>query len=240
MNVTSISDVGSIRSHNEDDCYVTTEPVGALPNFFIVADGMGGANAGEYASANVIAFMLDEIRTHNKPNSREALFDAIMIANRLLYSRAQTDVEKRGMGTTLVACVIEEDFATLVNIGDSRGYIYCGGRLMQITKDHSYVQELVDRGIISSDEARTHKDKNKITRAVGVMDQVDMDFFTCRVNRGDILLLCTDGLTNMVEDSVIATVLSEPWTVEEKGKKLVELANRNGGRDNITAVLIEV
>ena len=164
---------------------------------------------------------------------------AVREANRAIYDLAFTIPEYEGMGTTLVAAVTDGRAARIVNIGDSRCYLVRNKVIRQLTKDHSLVEEMIRVGQIDRDRARNHPDKNIITRAVGVMRQIKVDFFDVHVKAGDLILMCSDGLSNMVEDEVIRnTVLSTP-DIEEKANKLVRLANENGGKDNIAVIVIE-
>ncbi len=224
---------------NEDYCFASDAPIGALPNLFMVADGMGGHNAGEYASEFAIRLVLDEIRTHKIADPVEAMRQAIALANKALFHRAASDPAKEGMGTTFVAATIIDGKLYVANVGDSRLYVVYPGNLMQVTLDHSFVEEMVRNGIITRSEALLRKDRNKITRAVGVIEQVEPDFFEVELNKGAKVLLCTDGLTNMVDNEKILAVLNGGGDVEEKTTKLVEAANLNGGRDNISVIVVD-
>ena len=239
MDFYCITDTGRVRDSNEDYCFASDAPVGGLPNLFMVADGMGGHNAGEYASEFAIRLVLDEIRAHKISDPPQAIRQALSLANRALYHRAVSDPAKAGMGTTFVAATIVDGRLFVANVGDSRLYVVYPGNLMQITLDHSFVEEMVRNGIITRSEALLRKDRNKITRAVGVTEQVEPDFFDVELNSGAKVLLCTDGLTNMVDNEKILAVLNGAGTVQEKTTKLVDAANEKGGKDNITVIVID-
>lgn len=232
-----LTDTGRVRDLNEDYCFASDAPVGGLPNLFLVADGMGGHNAGEYASEFAVRLVLDELRAHKIKDPKEALTQAITLANRALFHRAASDPAKKGMGTTFVAATLIGRHLVVANIGDSRLYVAYPEHMMQITLDHSFVEEMVRNGIISRSEANQRKDKNKITRAVGVMEQVEIDFFDVDLEDSAKVLMCTDGLTNMLDDEKILAVLNHTGEIKDKAIRLVELANERGGRDNVTTIL---
>ena len=241
MNYYTASDTGRIRAQNEDFCFASDHPVGILQNLFIVCDGMGGHNAGEYASESAVRLMLQQIRTTKKAyDPYDALGQGIEAANRTIHQRSIDDPTKAGMGTTLVAATVFQQKLYAANVGDSRLYLYEGTTFRQVTRDHSYVAEMVRKGLINREEARHHRDRNKITRAVGVLDEVRVDFFDAEVAEGTQILLCTDGLTGMLHDEEIAGVLSTDNDVRHKSETLVRMANEKGGKDNITVVLIQI
>ncbi len=234
------SDTGRIREQNEDFCFASDSPVGSLDNLFIVCDGMGGHNAGEFASEGAVSLMVREIGTSDIRDPYEALGRGIEAANSAIHKRSVDDPAKAGMGTTLVAATIFGSELYVANVGDSRLYMYDNNGLCQVTRDHSYVEEMVRKGLITRDEARVHRDRNKITRAVGVLESVRIDYFDVPVKRGMQILLCTDGLTGMLPDDQIDKVLAGNDSVEEKATTLVRMANDSGGNDNITVILIEI
>ena len=165
--------------------------------------------------------------------------EAITYANHVVYEAAQEDMEYEGMGTTMVACTLQGDTLYVANIGDSRLYLM-RDELQQITTDHSLVEEMVKIGNITESEARVHPQKNIITRALGIDEKVQADYFELQVRQGDIILLCSDGLTNMVEDDEIEYTIRHEESLEEIGNILIDKANINGGSDNITAVLVQI
>ncbi len=235
----SITDVGKRREINEDYIYASEKPVGNLASLFIVADGMGGHNAGEYASKHTVERVVEVIKDLKEENDSENLIQkAIDEANAYIYRLSRIDYCLRGMGTTLVVVSCKEDTATIANVGDSRMYLI-NDTIKQITVDHSLVEELVIKGAIDREMARNHPDKNMITRAIGVKEYVLIDFFEIHIEKNDKLLLCTDGLTNMLTDDEIHQIIKESTNISEAGNRLVDKANENGGRDNIAVVLVE-
>lgn len=238
MKTFSITDVGMHREMNQDCFYTSEMPVGNLPNLFIVADGMGGHNAGEYASRHTVDVVVEVAKNsaHKKPAL--ILEEAIKAANEELIQKAEEDASMKGMGTTIVAVTIADRRIYVANVGDSRLYIVNNG-ITQITRDHSYVEEMVRRGEMDKETAREHPDKNIITRAVGAIKEIEIDFFEADIQMEDEILLCSDGLTNMVEDEDIRRIIKGQRDTAEKAEKLVETANQNGGKDNITVVVIE-
>ena len=239
MRIYSATDVGQKRKMNQDYVFASSDPIGNLPNLFVVADGMGGHNAGDYASSHAVSVVVEEIRQDRDFNPVKVIRHAIESANREIIEQAQKDEKLKGMGTTMVVSTIVGQYAYVANVGDSRLYV-ADRELQQITRDHSLVQEMVRMGEISVEEARNHPDKNIITRALGAERVVDVDFFDMRLEPGSTLLMCSDGLSNMVEDSRIKEILSRrDEALDERGRTLIGEANRNGGKDNIAIVLIE-
>lgn len=234
----SITDIGRKRKVNQDFVYTCESPVGNLPNIFIVADGMGGHNAGDYASKMTVETMVDEIEHSFEKNPVRILGRAIETANECVRKKASEAQSMEGMGTTVVAATCLGKYLQVANVGDSRLYVI-NGKIKQITRDHSLVAEMVRMGGLAKDEARNHPDKNIITRAVGASDVVEPDFFTVELEEGDLILMCSDGLTNMLDDEEIRMILDGARDIVEKAMELVEAANRNGGKDNISVILIE-
>ena len=235
----SITDVGQKRTVNQDFVFTSETPVGNLPNLFVVADGMGGHKAGDFASSYAVEVLLSTIREDENSNPVKIIRAALENANTQLLREASDNETMSGMGTTMVLVTIVGHYAYVANVGDSRLYLVDENKISQITKDHSLVEEMVRMGEISRDDARNHPDKNIITRALGAGRDVDVDFFDIRLTPGDILLLCSDGLSNMVPDEDIRQVIRTSETLEETGRRLVSMANDNGGRDNIAVVLVE-
>ena len=225
---------------NQDYVFTSEISVGTLPNLFIVADGMGGYKAGEYASKCTVDTIVNEVSFSNDESPIRLLRNAIQKANSKIRQKSMSDDNYKGMGTTLVAGTFDGKILTVANVGDSRLYLY-NGSLKQITTDHSLVEEMIRMGELERERARTHPDKNIITRAVGVVEQVDVDFFEVEdISNGDMILLCSDGLTNMVEDSEISEILGMKGSLEDKARLLVQTANAHGGKDNIAVVLAEL
>lgn len=233
----SITDIGQKRKQNQDYVFTSEIPVGPLSNLFIVADGMGGHNAGDYASKHAIGIIVEEVEK-SKETPVETLEHAIQCANRYIRTKSRENEEMNGMGTTVVAATIKNDTMCVANVGDSRLYII-NQEIKQITVDHSLVEEMVRMGGINREQAREHQDKNIITRAIGAEDEIEIDFFQVKVKKGDFILLCSDGLTNMLEDEEIRMILLGQRDIVGKAEALVAAANQNGGKDNITVVLIE-
>lgn len=234
----SVTDIGKKRKLNQDYVYVSETPIGNLPNLFIVADGMGGHNAGDYASKCTVETIIREVRGCFEKNPVRILGKAIRIANDQIRRKAGEDESLSGMGTTVVAATCLGHYLQVANVGDSRLYII-GSEIRQITTDHSLVEEMVRMGGIDRKAARNHPDKNIITRAIGALDTVEIDFFHEELKPGELVLLCSDGLTNMLEDEEIGAILKEPVSMEEKAQRLIEAANDNGGKDNITVIIID-
>ena len=224
---------------NQDYMYTSTTPVGSLPNLFVVADGMGGHNAGEYASRFTVDKMVEVISQNRQQEPVAAMKEALTEANSQLLEEAGADPSKSGMGTTIVAATVIGDLLHVANIGDSRLYVIDHEAIRQITRDHSLVEEMVRLGEMDKAAAKVHPDKNIITRAIGVTRELAVDFFEVELRPGDMILLCSDGLTNMVEDEEIKEIVLEQKNIVEKAEKLINTANENGGKDNITVVLIE-
>ena len=233
------TDVGSKRSMNQDFFYCNEIAVGSFHNLFIVADGMGGHKAGDHASKLCVESMVESIEKTSHKTPVTIFEEAVNIANERIYNEANEHLEFDGIGTTMVACTILNQTMYVANIGDSRLYLL-RENLAQITNDHSLVEELVKQGNITESEARVHPQKNIITRALGTDMQVNADYFEITVEKGDIILLCSDGLSNMLDDEDMAYIIKHSDTLEEAGTALVEQANRNGGDDNITVVLAQI
>ncbi len=235
----SITNIGVKRKLNQDFVYTSEQPVGNLPNLFIVADGMGGHKAGDYASKVTVETMVQRISASRETENTRILEEAIQEANTLIRARARESAELEGMGTTVVAATCSGDRLCVANVGDSRLYVANHREIRQITRDHSWVEEMVRRGGLGREEARNHPDRNIITRAVGADDTVKADFFSVQVKEGDLILMCTDGLTNMLEDEEIRMILDGARDMVEKAEELVAAANERGGRDNISVILID-
>ena len=235
----SVTDIGRKRKLNQDFVYSSDEQVGNLRNVYIVADGMGGHQAGDYASKCTVETMVREIRGCFEKSPIRILSKAIRIANDQVRKKAREDESLLGMGTTVVAATCLGKYLQVANVGDSRLYII-NDEVRQITRDHSLVEEMVRMGGIDREAARNHPDKNIITRAIGARDTIEIDFFHEELKSGDIVLMCSDGLTNMLEDEEIGRILRSQGTIEERAEELIEAANQNGGRDNIAVIVIDM
>ena len=221
MKTFSMTHVGQRRETNQDYMYTSETSVGRLPDLFLVADGI------EYVTES----------EESEPVT--VLGEAVRYANEHLLAEANADASKAGMGTTIVAAVVVGDKLYTANVGDSRLYVINQERITQITRDHSLVEEMVRLGEMDKEDAKVHPDKNIITRAIGVLPEVSADFFETVLVPGDTVLLCSDGLTNMVDDTDIKRIVLGQRDIVEKTQRLIDAANENGGKDNITVVLIE-
>ena len=221
---------------NQDFVYATDERVGMLPDLYIVADGMGGHKAGEYASQFTAESLVHLIGQSEDEAPERVLFQSLQETNRLLRRVAASDEKYYGMGTTCVLCSIVGTTLYAANVGDSRLYVR-SDRLRQVTVDHSLVEEMILAGSIDEQRARRHPDKNIITRAIGADDDLEIDFFREELSEGDCVLMCTDGLTNMLEDDQIDAILAGEGTLADKAQRLVDAANEAGGLDNISVIL---
>ena len=233
-----MKDTGRCRSVNQDYIFVSEKPMGNLPNLFLVADGMGGHKAGDLASEYTVSRVCEAVTKSMQKIPFQILKGAFQYANQKLIEKAGESPAYTGMGTTLVAVTVKDGTAFVANVGDSRLY-KIGDRIEQITEDHSLVEEMVRMGEISKEEARNHPEKNIITRAIGVSDTIEPDYFDTKLEKGECLLLCSDGLSNMIEDAQIREILKRRTNLKSGAEELVRTANENGGRDNISVVLIE-
>lgn len=238
MRTFSMTDIGRKRETNEDCAFVSERPLGNAPNLLAIADGMGGHNAGGYASSHAVEILKEAVGECEKTQPEDILKEGILKANRGLLDAAEADKTLAGMGTTMVAAIISDKTLYFANVGDSRLYLIDGG-IRQLSKDHSFVQEMVRLGGINAEDAKHHPDRNLITRAVGVGEKLDIDFFEYRLKKGDIILMCTDGLTNMVEDEEIFRVVKGARDLVEAAGELINTANQHGGRDNIGVILAQ-
>ena len=247
IKASALTDKGVVRSMNQDQVFSTTEPVGILPNLFIVADGMGGHKAGDLASLEAVRFFVRDIREHSTQADDVVLLMKTTLerTNKYVYYMAQESPDYRGTGTTFVAATPIGRKLYCLNVGDSRLYVVNRAgvspvKLTKVTEDHSIVEMLVKRGMITEEEARNHPQKNMITRAIGIDERVEIDDFA--VDTADLtqIMLCSDGLTNMVEDREILGLLTSGRKTDEKCRDLVDAANANGGKDNVSVIVIDI
>lgn len=235
----SITDVGEKRQINQDYIFCEENTIGGLPNLFIVADGMGGHNAGDYASRFCVEVFTEQIRTKQKKTPIGMIAEALQYTNDLLLEEARENHGLQGMGTTFVAATIIDSVMYVANIGDSRLYVI-GDGIKQITEDHSLVEEMVKTGELDRKDMRFHPNKNIITRALGANTNVVPDYFEINLEMDDTVLICSDGLTNMLDDQDIMKIVKQnPEDLEQAAKTLVERANENGGKDNISIVIVK-
>ena len=233
-----LTDTGRKRELNEDYVYACEKPVGNLPNLFIVADGMGGHNAGDYASEFTVKTMVEEIEASFEKNPSIIFQKAISAANQKLREIAANDLSKRGKGTTVVAATCMGRYLQVANVGDSRLYVV-NDTIKQITTDHSYVEEMIKRGSLQRENARSNPNKNIITRAVGAKNDIQADIYVVELKPGDLLLMCSDGLSNMLEDEEMRMIIKRQRDIVEMAEELVKAANQNGGKDNISVILMD-
>ncbi|MBR4874335.1 MAG: Stp1/IreP family PP2C-type Ser/Thr phosphatase [Clostridia bacterium] len=238
MKVSSATSVGRIRPSNEDS-YFVSPPDKSDMVLAVVADGMGGHNAGEIASGKAVSILKKNVQEGNGENPRDILIRAVEKANREIYEMSIKESKFSGMGTTITACIADDNRITAAQVGDSRLYLIREDKITQITKDHSLVEMLLENGRITKEEAKHHPQKNVITRAVGTEKNVEVDMYEFTANKGDVILLCSDGLVNMVENEEILSVIISRDALDSAADKLVDAAENAGGTDNITVVLIE-
>ena len=232
-------DIGRERKQNEDARFVS-DGSGRLKDLYIVADGIGGHFGGEVASSLAIETFLEYVENHYTEESEvlEVLIGGLQYANNCVYSRARLDRALTGMGTTFLAAAIRDNTLYAVHIGDSRLYLLRGGRLTQLSRDHSYVMEMVRQGKLTAEEASVHPKRNIITRALGIQETAEPDTIIEKLWEGDSLLLCSDGLSGMLSDAAMEHEMNGPGDTAHIVDRLVDEANRAGGRDNISAIVI--
>lgn len=235
------TDIGMVRRENQDSVYA--KQIDDNSALLIVADGMGGHSGGKKASTSAINSIAQNILSGYKKSAsqeeiEELLRSSVSFANQSIYDAAFVNSELKGMGTTAVVALVIDNTLYTANVGDSRLYVYTKGELNQITTDHSYVESLVSKGIISKAEAKTHPKKNIITRAVGSDEIVDIDIFKNELLKNDVVLLCTDGLYGLVNEEEIIEVLN--GDIENAATMLVDMANKNGGKDNISVITVKI
>ncbi len=243
MQIYGMSDIGLIRESNQDVfyCYKINDDF----CFAFVCDGMGGQNGGDVASNMVLEFFTRVIpreleRDINEDEIKKLIFSCYEEINKNIYDMSRSSDFLKGMGTTCSLVVIKNNVMMIFSVGDSRVYIKKDKDLKQLTVDHSYVQTLVDCGEITKEEAKTHPRKNEITNAVGILEEIKIDYRYIEVEKNDLVLLCSDGLTNHCSDKVISDIIEKEEDIKDSVKKLIEVSNFNGGKDNITVVLIKV
>ena len=237
------TDLGSARANNEDSIFVSNEGVGPLENLYIISDGMGGHNAGEVASGKAIEFFVEHIKTHEGNPTGDGILalmtEAVRYANSSVYSISCQNRSMSGMGTTFTVATFMGGRGYIAHLGDSRAYVVKRDGMRQITVDHTYVNDLVRASIISDEQARTHHLRNVITRALGSEPVCEVDAYSVDVEEGDRFLLCSDGLSTMLEDSQIEPVIAGGTDPEIIISRLINFANEKGGVDNISVILID-
>lgn len=249
MEFSYLCDKGLKRINNQDFSHaeIISSPKGEI-GIFVVADGMGGHNKGEVASQMATEVFVESIKTKLKEKDqgdpsndlRQIIQESFYEANRRVYHKSTTDQIYAGMGTTLVAALSDQTKLTIANAGDSRAYMLRQGQLRQITVDNSYVQELIEEGLLQPSEARSHPDRSRITRAVGTEWNIEVDFYDIELLKNDRILLCSDGLSDMLDEREIEELLCRSHNAQDCCKNLVEAANERGGRDNVTVICLTI
>lgn len=244
IRVQGITDVGLVRKENQD-AYAVREETASGHTVCVVCDGMGGTAGGKLASRIAVTTYLEELEnvlsaSMDPEQLREASSYAVSLANRAIQAAAGESPEYGGMGTTLVSAVVYEGGAVITNVGDSRAYHIAGGEITRVTRDHSLVQSMVERGDITAEEARRHPNRNLITRALGPDIDAECDGYICPLAAGEFLLLCSDGLVNTVTDQEMLSVVLHGEGVEQSLERLLQIAREHGAPDNVTAVLLQV
>lgn len=243
VEIYGLTDIGKRRELNEDSYKIFGFEAGKPSGFCVLADGMGGHNAGEVASGAAVDIIAEELSAEiDETDSKKIALNiasAIDVANSRIYEMSISNYEQAGMGTTTVIAYVKDALVRVANIGDSRAYAVSDKEICRITIDHSVVEQLVQSGSITREDARRHPDKNIITRALGTEEYVDADFFDYEPSDGEVIMLCSDGLTEMVEEDDIKNIVTENESLEDAVKKLVDTANQNGGVDNITVVAMK-
>lgn len=244
MNSVGRCEKGMCRSTNEDAIFIFNTRYGCLPNLYIVADGMGGHNAGEIASNSAIRFFCDYIHENRDTQLYEnyqyldIIKKGILYANSQVYFKSKTDEHLDGMGTTFIVASILNNKLFVENIGDSRLYLIRNGEIIQITVDHTYVMEMLKSGNLTEEELYNHPNKNIITRALGTQENVNVDTFEVELHQNDIILMCSDGLSNMIKDNEILNIIESYSSIDQSIQMLLDRANQNGGLDNISIIMI--
>ena len=238
MKAFAATDVGKVREENQDCVFSSTGPVGCLPNLFIVADGMGGHKAGDIASRLTVDSVVDKLSKVNSKDYISVITDTIIKVNKEVIDKAAESQDYAGMGTTLVVATVFDNILKVANVGDSRLYVV-GEDIIQITRDHSLVEEMVINGQLDRADARVDKRKNIITRAIGGESKVEAEMFSVELKPEDKILMCSDGLSNMVDDAEILEIINREPDIEKAARMLIDAANENGGKDNISVVIVE-
>lgn len=240
MKTFSETRAGINRSVNQDCFLCEEEAVGDLPNLFIVADGMGGYNGGDFASKFCIENVKNHIINGKGDSIISSIRSAIKAANEGLRERSRMDEGLKGCGTTVVLATIKDDILYIANVGDSRLYVFQNGKLSQITEDHSVVEEMIKSGIIKKEDARFNPHKNEVTRAIGAEPHIEVDFFEVKLEKKDRVLLCSDGVSNMMDERNLEEIVGTDKELPEICRILIDTAVNNGGKDDATVVIIEV
>lgn len=233
------TNVGKLRKINQDYIYINNEPIGSLDNLYIIADGVGGHNAGEVASESAIDFFEKFIYETKEDETLDLLVSAVVYANDEVFKLSKTNKAYSNMGTTLLATTIKDNKIFIAHVGDCRLYGIRNNKIVQMTSDHTYAMDLFKAGIITKEEAKNSKDSNVLTRAIGTDKNVKADALFCDIFKDDIFIMCSDGLSDMLTDDEIFEIASKNIPAEDKVENLIQKANDNGGKDNIAVIVIE-
>lgn len=244
MKIFSRSDKGTVRVENQDRIWTGAFGDNNEAAVIILCDGMGGEKAGSVASQTSVDFIRERIQKGYRENItrnqlRNLLITSVTAANSVVYNMAVSDEEKAGMGTTCVVAIILNERAYIVNIGDSRAYRIFDDNMQQITKDHTFIRKLIEKGQITEEESKTHPKRNCITKAIGAQNKITPDYFELDLNKDDLLLFCSDGLSSYAEDEEIAEIIVNN-NISKVCDLLIDLVNSNGGRDNVTVALVSI
>ncbi len=241
MIVCAKTDVGKTRKNNEDSIFSSLEAVGCFENLFVVADGMGGHNAGEIASSLAIEYIKEYLENNTVDlDTQGIIMDSIFSANHKIFEKSRNELNKRGMGTTVTMATVRDGSVYIGHVGDSRAYSIKNNRISQLTYDHTYVNEMVQKGLMTREQALVDPNRNMITRAVGIDATVMVDFFERKVEKGEYILICSDGLHGLVNDEILLETVMFENSLEEKCGILISKAIEKGGTDNISVVLINI
>ncbi len=234
------SDIGKVRTCNEDSIFVQNSPIGCLQNLYIVADGMGGHKSGEVASGNAVKYFCEFIKNRNPEGEiLDILVEGVGYANKKVNEMSKTDEVYSNMGTTFLAASLSQDKIYIAHVGDSRLYLVRNNEIKQLTTDHTYVMDMVKSGFISRDEAKSHPDRNIITRALGIEESLSIDGIFNKLLHNDIIVMCSDGLYEMIDDNIILNISGDiSLSLEKRAEKMIEYANSFGGKDNVSVILI--
>jgi len=234
------SDIGKVRTCNEDSVFVINSPIGCLQNLYIVADGMGGHKSGEVASSNAVKYFCEFIENRNQEGEiLDILVEGVGYANKKVYEMSKENEAYSNMGTTFLAASFSHDKIYIAHVGDSRLYIIRNNEIKQLTTDHTYVMDMVRSGFISKEEAKFHPDRNIITRALGIDGSLSVDGIFNKILHNDIIVMCSDGLYEMIDDNDILNIAEDiSLSLEKRAEKMIEYANSLGGKDNVSVILI--
>lgn len=236
------TDIGKTRAINQDYIFISDEKIGALDNLYIVADGIGGHNSGEIASQKSIEYFINYIQETEMEDDDvlDLMMSALMYSNENIYNLSKQNKNYENMGTTFLATTIKDDKIFIVHIGDSRLYGIRNNKIVRMTTDHTYAMDLFKAGIISKEEAEVAKEASILTRALGTNIQIEADALFCDIFQDDIFIMCSDGLNTMISDEQIKEIAEHTQlTTEQKIQNLIDLANENGGKDNIAIIIIQ-